>query len=97
MQGLFTNTLYDTLENIIRNTLKSASDIASSHLEDTQQELYHVRDALNSTKSAPQTGQDKVNIAQSAFDAAVAEVNRLRNKIDSICSIRSCGTGKDKL
>ena len=94
VQGSFTNNLYDTLENLIKNTLQSAGNTASSHLESAQQELDRVRGVLNSAKSALKAGQDKVDSAQSAFDSAVAEVNRLRNEIDSICSTRSCGSGK---
>ncbi len=95
VQGSFTNTLYDTLENLIKNTLSSAGDTASSHLEAAQRELDRVRGVLNGAQSALRVGQDKVNDAQSAFDSAVAEVNRLRNKVNSICSTRSCGTGED--
>jgi hypothetical protein len=95
VQGSFTNTLYDTLENLIKNTLSSAGDTASSHLEAAQGELNRVRGVLNGAQSALSTGQDKINDAQSAFDSAVAEVNRLQNEVNSICSTRSCGTGED--
>ena len=97
VQGSFTNTLYDNLENLIKNTLKSAGDTASSKFEDAQRELDRVKGALNSAKSALQDGQDKVDSAQGAFDSAVGEVNGLKNKIDSICSTKSCGSGKDKI
>jgi hypothetical protein len=94
VQGSFTNTLYDTLENLIKNTLSSADDTASSHLEAAQRELDRVRGVLNGAESALRAGQDKVNDAQSAFDSAIAKVNRLQNEVNSICSIKSCGTGK---
>ena len=95
VQGSFTNTLYDTLENLIRNTLQSAGDTASSHLTAAQNELDRVRGVLNDADSALRAGQDRLRDAQSGFDSAVAEVNRLRNEISSICSTRSCGTGED--
>ena len=94
MQGSFTNTLYDTLENLIKNTLNLAGDTASSQLEAAQRELDWVIGVLNSAESALRAGQDKVDEAQSAFDTAKAEVYRQKNELDSICSIWSCGTGK---
>ena len=95
VQGSFTNTLYDTLENLIKNTLSSAGETASSHLEAAQRELDRVRGAFNSAERALKAGQDRVNNAQSAYDAAEAEMKRLKNEVNSVCSTRSCGTGKD--
>ena len=95
VQGSFTNTLYDTLENLIKNTLSSAGETASSHFEAAQRELDQVRGAFNSAERALKAGQDRVNNAQRAFDAAEAEMNRLKNEVNSVCSTRSCGTGKD--
>ena len=94
VQGSFTSTLYDDIENIIKNTLSSAGDEASSQLEAAQKELDRARGVLNSAKSALKDGQDKVDDAQLALDAAEAEVNRLKNKLDSVCSIKSGGTSK---
>ena len=96
VQGSFTNNLYDALENLIKNSLNSAGQTASSHLEAAQRELDRVRGVLNRADSALQAGRRKVDDAQGAFDSAVSEVNRLRNEIDSICSTRSCGSGKHK-
>ena len=63
VQGSFTNTLYDTLENLIKNTLSSAGDTASSQLEAAQRELDRVRGVLSSAESALRAGQDKVDEA----------------------------------
>ena len=88
VQGSFTNTLYDTLENLIKNTLSSAGDTASSQLEAAQREFDQIRGVLNSAS------QDKVVEAQRAFDAAEREVRRLKNEVNSVHSTRRCGTSE---
>ena len=94
VQGSFTNNLYSALENLIRNSLNSAGQAASSELEAAQRELDRVRGVLNSVQSALRDGQRRVDDAQGAFDSATSEVNRLRNEVGSICNTRSCGSGE---
>ena len=93
VQGSFTNNLYDALENLIKNTLSSAGDTASLQLDAVQRELDRVRAHLNRAKRALRGGQNKVDDAQSAFDASKREIHSLSNKIKNICSTESCGKG----
>ena len=93
VQGSFTNNLYDALENLIKNTLSSAGDTASLQLDAVQRELDRVRAHLNRAKRALRGGQNKVDDAQSAFDASKREIHSLSKKIKNICSTESCGKG----
>ena len=94
VQGSFTNNLYSTLENLIKNVLSAAASEATSAFNDAEQELNSAKDSLNSARNTLEDARNEVNQAQGAFDAAVAEVNRLKNEVDSICSTKSCGSGE---
>ena len=94
VRGSFTNNLYHTLEDKIKKSLEKAGKSASSALESAQKELNRVRGVLNGAKSTLQAGHDKVNGAQTKFDGAAAEVEKLRKKVDSVCSTKSCNSGK---
>ena len=94
VQGSFTNNLYSTLENLIKNVLDAAADDATQAFDAVQRELDDATDTLNSARNALDDARDEVDKAQSAFDDAVAEVASLRNDVDSICSTRSCSSGK---
>ena len=93
VQGSFTNNLYSTLENLIKNGLSAAADDATKAFDDAERDLNSAKDTLNSARGALDDAQDEVDKAQRAFDDAVAEVARLRNRVDSICSTKSCGSG----
>ena len=97
VQGSFTNNLYNTLENRIKSSLKSAGQKASSRFEAARRKLDRVRGTLNNAESALRAGQKRVNDAHNAFYAAIAKVRRLRNRVNSVCRTRSCGSSKHKL
>ena len=64
VQGSFTNQLYDTLENAVRNGLNSAADAATSAVAAAQAELDRLNGVLDGAKSALRSGQDALNNAQ---------------------------------
>ena len=94
VQGSFTNNLYDVIEDLIKDGLNIAGQAASAAFDAAKAELDRLNGALNGAKNALQAGRDELDRAQGAFDAAVAEVRRLENEVNSICSIRSCGSGE---
>ena len=94
VRGSFTNNLYSVIESEIRNVLQGAADAASAAFNDAEAGLNSARDALNSANSELEHGRAAVRNAQAAFDNAEGEVRNLRNRLDSVCSIRSCGSGK---
>ena len=94
VRGSFTNNLYSVIESEIRNVLQGAADAASVAFNDAQAGLNSARDALNSANSELERGRADVRNAQAAFDNAGREVRDLRNRLDSVCSTRSCGSGK---
>ena len=94
VRGSFTNNLYSVIENEIRSVLQGAANEASEAFNEAQSGLNNARDVLNNANSELERGQDEVRRAQAAFDTAVNEVANQRNRLDSVCSTRSCGTGK---
>ena len=94
VRGSFSNNLYSAIENEIRNVLQGAANTASEAFDNAQAALDNARAVLNSANSELERGRDDIRNAQAAFDDAQREVARLRNEVDSICSTRSCGSGK---
>ena len=94
VRGSFTNNLYSVLENEVRSGLEQASVVASQARDAAQAGLNSARDALNIANSALERGQNEVRRAQAAFDDAVNGVANQRNRLNSVCSIRRCGSGK---
>ena len=94
VRGSFTNNLYSTLENLIKNVLSTAADDATRAFDDAERDLNSARDTLNSAQDVFDDARDEVDKAQRAFDDAVDEVASLRRDVDSICSTKSCGSGK---
>ena len=97
VQGSFTNNLYNALENRIKNSLNSAGRIATSRLEAVRRGYDQARVAFNNAHRALRAGKKKVNDAHHAFHAAIAKVRGLRNRVNSICHTRSCGSSKHKI
>ena len=97
VQGSFTNNLYSTLENLIKNSLNKAGKVASSKIDAARKELRKFRNSFNSAENAFRAGKRKVNDAKRSFHAATAKVDRLRRRVDSICRIRRCGNSKSKM
>ena len=93
VRGSFTNSLYSTIENEISSVLQGAAIEASEAFNTAQARLNCSMDALNHANNELERGRDEVHQAQSAFDDARNEVTTLKNRLDNICSIRSCGTG----
>ena len=96
VQGSFTNNLYSTLENQIKNVLNTAADDATKAFDAVQRELDNAKDTLNSARGALDDAHDEVDKAQRSFDDAVDEVASLRRDVDSICSTSSCSSGELK-
>jgi hypothetical protein len=94
VQGSFTNNLYSTLENQIKNVLNAAADEATKAFDAVQGELNSAKNTLNSARNSLDAARAEVDSAQRAFDGAVDEVASLRRDVDSICSTRSCSSGK---
>ena len=94
VRGSFSNNLYSVIEEEIRNVLQGAANTANEAFNNAQNELNSARATLTSANEGLERGRDEVRRAQAAFDDAQGEVNRLRNRVDSVCSTRSCGSGK---
>ena len=94
VQGSFSNTLYDTLENLIKNGLNAAAEEATKAFNDANRGLESAKDALDDAKGVFDSAKREVDSAQGAFDDAVDEVASLRRDVDGICSTKGCGSGK---
>ena len=95
VRGSFTNRLYSTLENLIKNSLNKAGKYASSKFDAARRQLRRFRNSFNSAERAFRAGKRKVNDAKRSFRAAAGRVSRLRHRVNSICRIRRCGKSKD--
>ena len=94
VQGSFTNNLYDTLENQIKNVLNAATDDAKAAFDAANRELKSAKNTLKGAQRVFDDAKQEVDKAQSAFDDAVGEVASLRRRVDSICRTKSCGSGE---
>ncbi len=94
VQGSFTNRLYSTLENLIKNSLNKVGKLASSKLDAARRQLRRLRNSFNGAERAFRASERKVNDAKRSFRAAAAKVSRLHRRVNSICRIRRCGRSK---
>ena len=94
MRGSFTNNLYGAIENEVKSVLQGEANRASDALNVSQGNLDSAIHTLNNANSELERGRSEVQRAQSDVDDAVRELTNLRNRLDSICSTRSCGSGK---
>lgn len=86
--------MYSVIENEIRSNLQRPAEEASAAFDVAQAELSRARNVLNNANSLLERGLEEVRHNQSAYDDAVSAVANQRNRLQNICSTRSCGTGK---
>ena len=94
VQGSFTNNLYDRLEDLIKDVLGDAADIATSAFDAAERDLNSAKDTLDSARDSLDDARDEVDKAQRAFDDAADEVDGLSDSVDNICSTKSCSRGE---
>ena len=94
VQGSFTNNLYSTLENQIRNGPDAAAEDATRAFDAVQRDLDNAQDTFDSASRVFEDAQDEVDSAQRAFDDVVDEVASLRRDVNGVYSTRSYSSGK---
>lgn len=90
VRGNFRNDLYTRIETLIKSTLQSSANTATTAIDGAQRVVNNRRQALNRANNDLRSAQNEVNRANSAFDSAIREVRRVENQLNSACRIRSC-------
>lgn len=93
VRGSFKSDLFSKIENLIEDVMEKTADIASKAVDEAQRFLAGRVTDLRSAESAFQSAQSDVDNAEEIFNDAIREVNRLQDRLDRVCSRRSCSSG----
>ena len=94
VEGWFRSDLFDTIANAVRNGLTQSANEADAAINGAQNKIREEQAKFDAVNADLENAKREVDSAQGAFDDAVAAVSRARQEVDSICSYRSCGSGK---
>ena len=94
VHGSFKSDLFSQIEDLIENVMEEATNVASAAVDEAQSFLNGRISDLEAAESGFRSAQNELNNAEQIFDDAVREVNNLRDRLDSVCSTRSCGSSK---
>ena len=94
VHGSFKSDLFSQIEDLMENVMEEAANVASAAVDEAQSFLNGRISDLEAAESGFRSAQNELNNAEQIFDDAVREVNNLRDRLDSVCSTRSCGSSK---
>ena len=93
VNGFFKSDLFSQIEDLIEDVMEKTADIASKAVDEAQRFLDGRVSDLRSAESAFQSARNEVDNAERIFNGAIEEVNRLQDRLDRVCSRRSCSSG----
>ena len=94
VEGNFKSDLFDKIARAVRDGLKKSADEADRHISAVQNKIRAAQAKLDNTINSLEDKKRKVDDAKRSFDYAIAKVESARRKVDNICHIKSCGSGK---
>ena len=94
VHGSFKSDLYSTLKDLVTRAIQRSSDEATSAISSAQEAVDRQRQVFEDADRELRNAQREVDRANGVFDDAVREVNNVRNRLNSACQIRNCGSGK---
>ena len=77
--------------------MEKTADVASKAVDEAQSFLNSRVSDLRSAESAFQSARREVDNAEEIFNDAIREVNRLQDRLDRVCSRRSCSSGRVRI
>ena len=97
VRGSFKSDLFSQLEDLIESVMEKTADVASKAVDEAQSFLNSRVSDLRSAESAFQSARREVDNAEEIFNDAIREVNRLQDRLDRVCSRRSCSSGRVRI
>ena len=94
VEGTFKSALHETIQDAIRNAASSIADSANVALDAAQSVLNAASNAFDEASAVFANARRELDRVQGEFDNAANEVNSLIDRVDSVCSTRSCGSSK---
>ena len=94
VEGWFKNDLFDKISTSVRNALKRSADEAGKKISSAQNKIRSQKAKFDGANSKLQDAKRKLDDAKRKFDVAIAKVQNARRKVNSICTIQSCGSGE---
>ena len=94
VRGSFKSDLFSRIEDLIKNVLEKTANAASRAVDEAQDFLNGRVRELRAAESALERARGKVDDAERIFDSAVREVNELKDRLDRVCTKRSCRSGE---
>lgn len=95
VSGSFSTSIFESIENAIRDVADSAANAADSAIGAAQDVLDAKRRIFDAASRELESARRHVNRLQGEFDGAVREVNRLKDRVNSVCHTRNCGSSKN--
>ena len=93
VRGSFKSDLFSQLEDLIEDVMEKTADVASKAVDEAQNFLNGRVSDLRSAESVFHSARRELDDVEEIFDDAIGEVNRLQNRLDRVCSRRSCRSG----
>ena len=93
VKGSFKNDLLSQIEDLTKAILQETANIASAAVDEAQNFLDARNGDLENAKDIFRAAQSGLDVAEDVFNAAISEVNRLENRLNSVCRTRSCSSG----
>ena len=94
VSGSFKSDLFSQIEDLIKDVLEKTADAASTAVDEAQDFLNGRVSDLRVAESAFESARSEVDNAEQIVDSAVREVNKLKDRLDRVCSKRSCSSGE---
>ena len=94
VSGSFKTDLFSQIEDLIKDILEKTADAASRAVDEAQDFLNGRVSELRAAESAFESARKKVDDAERIFDSAVRGVNKLKDRLDRVCTKKSCSSGE---
>ena len=94
VEGYFKSDLFDRLASFVRNALKRSADEADRHIKAAQNKIRSAQAKLDGVNRNLEGKKRNLDNVKRKFDAAISKLEAARRKVNNICHIRSCGSGK---
>ena len=94
VKGYFRNDFFRHVNSKIHGALRSSSKEAEKAVEDAKSKRNVAYNAFEKAKDKLTAAQEKLSGYDAAVDRAVTQVSKWQKKVDSLCSLRKCHSGK---
>ena len=94
VRGYLKNDFFAIIRKKIQNALQSSSKAATKAIDNAKRKVNSKKAAFDRAIGKLSSAQSRVDSAKGAFDRAINTLRGWQRKVQNMCSIRSCGSGK---